>query len=233
MFAVFSCIRHYFGSIFHFPATFFHEISENVFPACIGSTILNIDTKHLLWKISFFRRRNGPGKAHFNNDFRPYRSAVQSFPFYPLHAPQAGPQKSPQICVLLGQVASLDDSNHVSDIILMTSSCIRAYFGNLLTYPTWFWPHVLHFGNILSLFFWKCTPRLHRKHNSRWRHKAFLIKNHTFSTSKLLGSLNRKLSLAVSWRLDPSKSNGETQRFLTVSFFGPNKPPHEAITFTI
>ena len=44
---VFWCIPHYFGSIFHFPAIFFHEISENVLPACIGSTILNIVTKQI------------------------------------------------------------------------------------------------------------------------------------------------------------------------------------------
>ena len=46
------------------------------------------------------------------------------FPFYPLHASQAGPQKTSQICVLLLQVASLGDFNGVSDIILMTSWCI-------------------------------------------------------------------------------------------------------------
>ena len=43
------------------------------------------------------------------------------FPFYPLHASQAGPQKTLQICVLLLQVASMGDFYGVSDIILMTS----------------------------------------------------------------------------------------------------------------
>ena len=68
--------------------------------------------------------------------FGPTALQFNPFPFYPLHAPQAGPQKSSQICVLLLQVASLDDLNHVSDIILMTSSCMRHYVGDILTYPT-------------------------------------------------------------------------------------------------
>ena len=76
---------------------------------------------------------------------------AQSFaplPLYPLHAPQAGPQKSSQICVLLLQAATLYDLTHVSDIILMTSSCLRHYVGDILTYPTWFKSHFLHLGSI-------------------------------------------------------------------------------------
>ena len=68
--------------------------------------------------------------------FGPIALQFNPFPFYPLHAPQAGPQKSPQIRVLFVQVASLDDLNHVSDIILMTSSCMRHYVGDILMYPT-------------------------------------------------------------------------------------------------
>ena len=64
--------------------------------------------------------------------FNPIALLFAPFPFYPLHAPQAGLQKSSQICVLLLQVASLDDLNHVSDIILMTSSCMRHYAGDIL-----------------------------------------------------------------------------------------------------
>ena len=58
------------------------------------------------------------------------------FPFYPLHGPQAEFQKSGQICVLLLSLASLDDLNHVSDIILMTASCMRRHVGDSLTYTT-------------------------------------------------------------------------------------------------
>ena len=65
--------------------------------------------------------------------FSPIALQFNPFPFYPLHAPRAGPQKSLQICVLLLQVASLDDLNHVFDIILMTSSCMRHDVGDILT----------------------------------------------------------------------------------------------------
>ena len=41
------------------------------------------------------------------------------FPFYPLHAPQAEPQKTSQICVLLLQVACLGDFREISDVVLM------------------------------------------------------------------------------------------------------------------
>ena len=69
---------------------------------------------------------------------------TQSDPKMTLKCPQSDPKwrqsdpKVSQICVLLLQVASLDDLNHVSDIILMTSSCMRHYVGDILTYPTWF-----------------------------------------------------------------------------------------------
>ena len=64
---------------------------------------------------------------------------AQSFaplPSYPLTAPQAAYQKTSQICVLLLQVASLNDFNDVSDIILITSSCIRPYVDDILTHWT-------------------------------------------------------------------------------------------------
>ena len=56
----------------------------------------------------------------------PVALSFAPFPFYPLHAPQAGPQKTSQISVLLLQVASLDDFSDASDMTLITSSCIRA-----------------------------------------------------------------------------------------------------------
>ena len=83
--------------------------------------------------------------------FGPIALQFNPFPFYPLHARQAGPQKTPQICVLLLQVASLDDLNHVSDVILMTSSCMRHYVGDievsdmiLIAFFT-FWHDLFHF----------------------------------------------------------------------------------------
>ncbi len=53
--------------------------------------------------------------------FGPIALLFVPFPFYPLHASQAGPQKTLQIGVLLLQVDSLGDFNGVSDLILMTS----------------------------------------------------------------------------------------------------------------
>ena len=58
---------------------------------------------------------------------------------------------------------------HVCDTMLVTFWRIRHDFNRF----------VLHAGITFSLFVWKCAPRLHRKHNSRWRHKAFLIKKKT------------------------------------------------------
>ena len=106
------------------------------------------------------------------------------FPFHPLHAPQAAPQKTSRICVLLLQVASLADFTDASDTIFMTSWCIRPHFCDILMYLTWFGQHFSFFGNMFSWFLWKCAPRPSRKHNSEDRHKAFLMTNHTFSTSK-------------------------------------------------
>ena len=51
--------------------------------------------------------------------FGPVALFLFRFPFGPPHAPQAGPQKTSQICDFLLQVASLDDFSDVSDIILM------------------------------------------------------------------------------------------------------------------
>ena len=54
-------------------------------------------------------------------NFGPFALLFVPFPFYPLHASQAGPQKTLQICVLLLLVASLGEFNGVYYIILMTS----------------------------------------------------------------------------------------------------------------
>ena len=51
-------------------------------------------------------------------------------------------------------------------------------------YPTLFWLHFSLSGHFFSWNFWKCAPRLHGKHNSEYSHKADLIKNLAFWTSK-------------------------------------------------
>ena len=53
--------------------------------------------------------------------FGPIALLFAPFPFDPLHASQAEPQKTSHPCVLLLQVASLGDLNGVSYISLMTS----------------------------------------------------------------------------------------------------------------
>ena len=112
--------------------------------------------------------------------FGPIATSFAPFPFYPLHAPQAAPQKTSQICVLLLRVASLADFNDASDIICMTSWCIRRHLCNILIYLTWFGQHFSFFGDMLSWFLWKYDPRLGRKHNSEDRHEAFLNEKSPF-----------------------------------------------------
>ena len=116
--------------------------------------------------------------------FGPIALLFAPFPLYPFHASQAGTQKTSQLCVFLLQVASLGDFSDVSDIILMPSSCIRPHFANILMFLTLLWLQFSLSDLFFSWFFWNCAPRLHGKHNSRYRHKAFLMKNLTFSTSK-------------------------------------------------
>ena len=81
---------------------FFHDFSENVLPARVVTTILDIGAQHIKANILLFRPRNGGDKA-YGHDFRIYRCVARSFPIYPLHDSQAGPQKK-----LLLQVANTD-----------------------------------------------------------------------------------------------------------------------------
>ena len=107
----------------------------------MGSTILNIDTSIFNEKSHFFDVEMSEIDPISVMIFGPIALLFAPFPFYPLHASQAGPQKTLQICVLLLQVASLGDFNDVSDIILMPSSCIRPHFGSIFMYPTLFGLH--------------------------------------------------------------------------------------------
>ena len=74
--------------------------------------------------------------------FSPIALQFNPFPFYPLHAPQAGPQKTLQICVLLLQVASLGDFSGTSGFILTTFPKIRFMCGDILMYQMLFWRHL-------------------------------------------------------------------------------------------
>ena len=68
--------------------------------------------------------------------FGPIALLLAPFPFYPLQASQAEPQKTSHPCVLLLQVASLGDFIDISDIILTPSSCIRPHVAGIFIYLT-------------------------------------------------------------------------------------------------
>ena len=150
--------------------------------------------KQFYWKISLFRPRSGLNWVCVGHDFGLIALSFALFPFHPLHAPQAAPQKTSQIRVLLLQVASLADLNDASDTILMTSWCIRLHLCDILMYPTWFWQHFSFFGDMLSWFLWRCTPRLGRKHNSEDRPEALLMENFLFPPPRHPGSFGHYFS---------------------------------------
>ena len=99
----------------------FHDVAEIVLPAEVENTILNIDKKHFRSKISLFELGTAQTKPTFVLIFGPIALLFVPFLSYPLHAPQAGPQQTAQICVLLLKVPSLNDFTDVSDMISMTS----------------------------------------------------------------------------------------------------------------
>ena len=107
-------------------ALFFHTFSKKCSPPLVGSTFLKIGPHHFALKVSLFRRRTGPNKAHVGNSVWSYRSVVRSFPLLSAPCLPSRISKTSQICVLLLQVASLDDFSDASDMILITSSCVRA-----------------------------------------------------------------------------------------------------------
>ena len=121
MLAIFSCIQHDFGSIFMFWLHIFMIFSENVLPAWPGSTILKIDINHFNEKSFFLDVETAQIEPVMVMCFGPIALSFAPFPFYPLHAPQAGPRKTSQICVLFLHVPSLGDLNYVSYIKLMPS----------------------------------------------------------------------------------------------------------------
>ena len=114
----------------------------------------------------------------------PFCTFRQFFHDFSENVVPAWPQKTSQICVLLLQVASLGDFKCVSGMILITSWCFQHHVGAILMYPTLFWLHFSLSGNLFSWIFWNCAPRLCRKHNSEYSHKAFLIKHLPFWISK-------------------------------------------------
>ena len=104
---------------------------------------------------------------------------------------------------------------HVCDTMLVTFWRIRHDFNRIF--------YML--ATFVLLFFWKCAPRLHRKHNSRWRHKAFLIKNLTFSTSELPVLDKSSALLGYFGLLWPSKKTYKNMWFFRhFRFSAPSSP---------
>ena len=96
----------------------FHDFSENVLPALVGTTVLD------------FRPQNGSDKIHFGHViFSRIVLLLVSSPLYSLDATQAGPQKTSQILAILLPVAWL---------IERLQPCIRHHFADILMYPTQF-----------------------------------------------------------------------------------------------
>ena len=90
--------------------------------------------------------------------FSPIALLVVPFTPLPLHATQAGPQETLQICVLLLQVASLSALYKVvSDIILTTSWCLRHRFDDILMYPPLFWSHFHFLTTCFMIFLKMCS----------------------------------------------------------------------------
>ena len=113
---------------------------------------LNVDKTHFQSKISSFGFKNAPNRAHLVDDFRPHRSDLNSFPFYPLHASQAGPQNISQVCVLLVQVACLGDFRATCADIMARFSHVRCHFEHSLAYhvPLWTDSHGLEASRMRS-----------------------------------------------------------------------------------
>ena len=141
---IFWCIQQYVGSIFHFPTTFFHDFSENVLPARVGSTILTIATTHFKSKISIFRPRSGSNRAHVGDGLRPYRSVVRSFPLLsPPCLPSWTSKNVANMCIIA-----------TSGLLERLQPCIRHHFNDILMCPTSFWRY---FGvsNVIFYRFWR------------------------------------------------------------------------------
>ena len=124
-------------------------------PARVGSTIRDIDTKHITSQISLFRPRILPSAHHQAPIYGP-----------PMHR---------------ATVKNAFKNQHFFNI-----SAFEPHQTPTYSHPTC---HLRSSGSIFTFwqlclwFFWKCAPCQCRKHNSRYRHKAFYIKNLTFPTT--------------------------------------------------
>ena len=121
----------------------FHVFSENVLPAWVGSTILIINTKHFTWKLSLFRHRSGPNKAHFGRDFQSCRSVVRPFR---LLSPPCPPSWNSKILANTCIIAT-------DGFLGRLEPCIRHHFDDIFMYATLCWWHFDVSDMILTAFF--------------------------------------------------------------------------------
>ena len=131
-----TCHLRSYSSIFHFPTTFFIIFLKMSSPP-IQEAQFRILTQSIFNETSHFFDVEKPQiEPVLVMVFGRIALSFAPFPFYPPRASQAGPQKTLQICLFLLHVASMGDFNDVSNILLMTSPCIRPHFGDILTSPT-------------------------------------------------------------------------------------------------
>ena len=134
--------------------------------------------------MSIFRPRSGSNRAHVGDGFRPYRSVVRSFPLLsPPCLPSWTSKNVANMCVIA-----------TGGLHGRLQWCIRHDFDDILMFPTPFWWYFdvsdiilvpfFTFRQLFFMIFLKIASRRRGKHIFKYRHKAFLIKNLTFWTSK-------------------------------------------------
>ena len=149
-------------------------------PACVGSTILDIDTEHFTSKISLFDPYpcSDPSiDPSIWSRFSAVNSAPQ--PWSRQFSLLVWWKNATKVCIIA-----------TGGLLARLWTCIRHNFDDILTYPTPFWRYFdasTSFFKAFSTFspafflwfFWKSAPCVRRKHNSRYGHKASYIKNLT------------------------------------------------------
>ena len=139
---IFWCIQHYFEAIFHLLTICFHDFSEKVLPACVGSTILDIDTEHFT------------SKSHLADP-------------YPCSDPSIDPSCGSRFLALIPalqpwsrQLSLLVWWKNATKVCIKTTGGLlarlwtrfRHNFDDILTYPTPFWRYFDASNTFLKAF---------------------------------------------------------------------------------
>ena len=137
-----TCHLRSFGSIFHFPTTFFKIFLKMSSPPRRKHNFKDRPTAFVK-KNHTFRRRNGPTWACFGHVFRPYRSAVQSFPLLSAPCP---PSWTSQIFANMCIIAT-------GGFLGRLEPCIRHHFDDIFMSATLCWWHFVVSDMILNACF--------------------------------------------------------------------------------